>query len=131
MYLYIKCDLPFTERLDKYSKAESIQFENISIEYENIISDFKTVEDLNIFRLNLFNYIKTKVKCEVVKKSEVINDEVVESTGFRLSSEIIKIPDDIFAKCCPFYIRKNHFWFNRYTRKYYSNCNLIYQYSYN
>jgi hypothetical protein len=81
--------------------------------------------------LNLFNYIKTKVKCEVIKKSEVINWEVIESTWFKLSSEIIKIPDDIFAKCCPLYVRKKHFWYNFITRKYYSNCNLIYQYSYN
>lgn len=131
MYLYIKCDLPFCEKVDRISKANSIQFENVSIEYENILNEFKSVEDLNVFRLNLFNYIKTKVKVEVIKKSEIINNEVVESTGFRLSSEIFKIPDDIFAKSCPFYVRKKHFWFNRYTRKYFSLCNLVYQYSYN
>ena len=131
MYLYIKCDLPFCDRVDKYSKADSIQFEDLSIEYENIINEFRSVEDLNLFRLNLFNYIKTKVKCEVIKISEVINDEVIEKTGFRLSSEIIKIPDDIFAKCCPFYVRKKHFDFNNITKKYFSKCNLVLQYSYN
>lgn len=131
MYLYIKCDLPFCDRVDKYSKANSIQFEDLSIEYENIINEFRSVEDLNLFRLNLFNYIKTKVKCEVIKVSEVIEWEVFEKTWFRLSSEIIKIPDDIFAKCCPFYVRKKHFGFNSITRKYYSNCNLVLQYSYN
>lgn len=131
MYLYIKVDMPFCEKVDKYSKAESIQFENMSIDYENVISEFRSVEDLNLFRLNLFNYIKTKVKCEVVKKSEVINWDVIEKTWFKMTSDIMKIPDDIFAKCCPFYVRKKHFWYNSITRKYYSNCNLIYQYSYN
>jgi hypothetical protein len=73
MYLYIKCYLPFCDRVDRYSKADSIQFENISIEYENIMNEFRSSDDFNLFRLNLFNYIKTKVKCEVIKKSEVIN----------------------------------------------------------
>ena len=131
MYLYIKCDLPFCDRVDRFSKAESIKFENLSIEYDKIINEFRTVEDLNIFRLNLFNYIKTKVKCEFINVSELVNWEVINKQGFKLSSEVFKIPDDIFAKCLPLYLRKKHFGYNTITRKYYSNCNLIYQYSYN
>lgn len=131
MYLYINCDMPFCERVDKISKANSIQFVDLSIEYENIINEFKTLDDLNVFRLCLFNYIKTKVKCEFVRVSEDVWWSIVVKEWYKMSSDVFKIDDHIFAQCCPYYIRKKHFWYNSITRKYYSNCNLIYQYSFN
>lgn len=131
MYLYIKIDLPFCERVDKFAKANSVQFENISNSYEDIIKDFKNDDDFFIFRLSLYNYYKTKVKVWFVKDSEYINWETIEKQGFSLFSDVIKVDDNIFCQCLPYYLRKKYFSYNPYTRKYFSKINLPCQLSYN
>ena len=70
----IKIDLPFCDKVDSIAKANSVQFEDLTVFDNKIINSFKTVEDLNKFRLNLYNLYKTKVKIEFIKISEEDNN---------------------------------------------------------
>lgn len=66
----IKIDCPFTEQVDRICKANSVQFEDLTPFDNKIIDAFRSVEDLNKFRLNLYNLYKTKVKIDFKKISE-------------------------------------------------------------
>jgi hypothetical protein len=66
----IKIDCPFAEKVDSIVKSNSVQFEDLTPFDNKIIDSFRSVEDLNKFRLNLYNLYKTKVKIDFKKISE-------------------------------------------------------------
>ena len=51
----IKINMPFCEKVDSIAKANSVQFEELTPFDNKILDSFRTVEDMNKFRLNLYN----------------------------------------------------------------------------
>lgn len=122
----IKIDLPFCEKVDSIAKANSVQFIDLSVFDNKVIDEFRSVEDLNKFRMNLYNLYKTKVKIEFVKISEDEGDFISEKQWFKLSSNIFQLSDNDIWRCLPFYVVKKFFYWSRYLHKYISRENLYF-----
>lgn len=114
----IKIDCPFTTQVDRISKANSVWFEELSVFDNKIIDSFRSDDDLNKFRLNLYNLYKSKVKIDVVKISEVEDWFIKEKQGFKLSSDVFTISDNDLWRCLPFYIVKQFFRRSNLQHKY-------------
>lgn len=114
----IKIDMPFTERVDRISKANSVQFEDLTPFDNKIIDSFRSVEDLNKFRLNLYNLYKTKVKIDFITVSEEINWDVIEKKWFKMSSDIFNLSDNDVWRCLPYYVVKQFFRWSQFQHKY-------------
>jgi len=114
----IKIDMPFCDRVDKISKANSVQFEELTVFDNKIIDSFKTVEDLNKFRLNLYNLYKTKVKIDFITVSEEINWDVIEKKWFKMSSDIFNLSDNDIWRCLPYYVVKQFYRWSQIQHKY-------------
>ena len=52
--LWIKVDLPFCDKVDKYSKMFSIQFIEYGRFMRDIFDSFKTDSDLNLFNFSFY-----------------------------------------------------------------------------
>lgn len=125
--MQIRIDLPFTDVVDSVSKANSVQFEDLTVFDNKLLEEFKTVEDLNKFRLNLYNLYKTKVKIDFVKVSEELSDgDVIDKQWFKLSSPIFSLTDNDIWRCLPFYIVKKYYHRSKYLHKYISRENLYF-----
>ena len=124
--LYIKISSEFVDRVDKISKMNSVQFENYGRFFQDILDDFRSVDELNLFRLSLYNVYKTKVKIGFVKKTEEINWEVFCYEWFCLDSPVIPVDNNILAQCLPLYIRKKYFFYDSFYRKLFPVCDLAY-----
>lgn len=114
----IKIDMPYCDRVDKISKSNSVQFEDLTVFDNKIIDSFKTVEDLNKFRLNLYNLYKTKVKIDFITVSEEINWDVIEKKWFKMSSDIFNLSDNDIWRCLPYYVVKQFFRWSQIQHKY-------------
>lgn len=114
----IKIDMPFCDRVDRISKANSVQFEELSVFDNKIIDSFRSVEDLNKFRLNLYNLYKTKVKIDFITVSEEINWDVIEKKWFKMSSDILNLSDNDVWRCLPYYVVKQFFRRSQFQHKY-------------
>lgn len=114
----IKIDMPYCDRVDKISKSNSVQFEELTVFDNKIIDSFKTVEDLNKFRLNLYNLYKTKVKIDFITVSEEINWDVIEKKWFKMSSDVFNLSDNDIWRCLPYYVVKQFFRWSQIQHKY-------------
>lgn len=124
--LYIRINNDFCKKVDKYSKIDSVKFEDFWKFFREIIDSFNSDDDLNMFRLNLYNVFKTKVEVKCVKKSEVINWEVVEDQWFSLNSPILAVDSQTLWKCLPLYVRKQFFVFDSQLQKLLPKTDLVY-----
>lgn len=126
----IQIDLPFCNEVDRISKANSVQFVDLTPFDNKIIDSFRSVEDLNKFRMNLYNLYKTKVKIDFVKVAEDENWLVHYKEWFKLSSDVFKLTDNDIWRCLPFYIVKDFFRWSKYLHSYISRENLLFFWSY-
>lgn len=124
----IKIDLPYCTKVDSIAKSNSVQFEDLTPFDNKIIDSFKSVEDLNKFRLNLYNLYKTKVKIEFVKVGECMDQDwnVKFQEWFKLSSDIFSLTDNDIWRCLPFYIVKQFYRWSSILHKYISRENLLF-----
>lgn len=126
----IRINLDFTRVVDSVAKANSVQFEDLTPFDEKILDSFRSVEDMNRFRLNLYNLYKTKVRIDIVKIWEVVNWEVIHEQGFRLSSDLFSLTDNDIWRCLPFYVVKQFYRWSSILHKYISRENLLFFWSY-
>ena len=122
----IQVDLPYCDKVDSIAKANSVQFVDLTPFDQKIMSSFRSVEDVNKFRLNLYNLYKTKVKIEFIKISEDENNFIKEKQGFKLSSDVFSLTDNDIWRCLPFYVVKNFYRWSSILHKYISRENLLF-----
>lgn len=120
----IKIYCPWCERVDALSKANSVQFEYLSPFDNKIIDSFRTVEDLNKFRLNLFNLFKTKVKIWVAHEYDEWRWLIQWFTIY--GDQIFDVSDNDLWRCLPFYVVKKFFKRSKIQHRYINNENLYF-----
>lgn len=125
----IQIDMPFCDTVDRISKANSVQFVDLTPFDNKILDAFRSDDDLNKFRMNLFNLYKTKVKIEFVKVSEDVWWLVQVKQWFKMISDVFKLSDNDIARCLPFYVVKQYFRWSKIQHRY-INLEKLYFFDY-
>lgn len=123
MRLTVKIESWFVNKIDKYAKMYSVWFVDYDYFMECILDSFNTVEELNYFRLCLYNAYCWYVEIKRVRKSEL---NCPEESGYRLTSENIYCSADVVAQCLPLHIRRKFFDYDKQLGRFFAKCDLIY-----
>lgn len=114
---------PFFEwYLDSRGKISSVWFYDYDLFFEKILWDM-SINDINKFKLNLFNGYKQHLSC--IKISQFVNSELLE--WYSIPSCNFEVTSDVIANCIPNRkIRDKYFEYDCLRERYYVKSSFIF-----
>lgn len=122
-HLIITIFNPFFQwKLNARSKIDSVWFADYSLFFDKVLQGMN-YNDLNKFRLNLFEWYKSLLSC--VRVSQFINGDV--QNWYSIISQDFNIPSDVIARCIPSRkLRDQYFEYDCIREKYYVKTDFIF-----
>lgn len=112
----------FQDRLNARWKIESVRFYDYSLFFQKVLQGMN-YNDINKFKLNLFQWYKDKLSC--VRVSQFVNGDVLD--WYSIISQDFDVSSHIIASCIPSRrIRDKYFEYDCLREKYYVKSDFIF-----